>query len=160
LAAFDLKGLDTVPLQADFERLRFQTQDTRYSGTLKITRKPSRISTQTITFGRLDPQTRHVFIQAMVEVQGGGVRILKVALPESTGTTLRFQSPTSQIVEQKPGAVQNGDRIWTLQFDQRVRGVLPLFCDFDLPRGESKEFVVPQARFVDAERQNGYLAAE
>ena len=160
LAAPDLSGLDTVPLKADFERLRFQSQDTRYGGKLKVTRKPSRIAAQTITFGRLDPQTRHVFLQALVDVQGGGVRTLKVALPESTGTALRFQCPVRQIVEQKPGAAQNGERIWTLQFDQRVRGILPLFCDLDLPRGDAKEFTVPQARFMDAERQNGYLAVE
>lgn len=160
LAALELTGLDTVPLKADYERLRFQTQDTRYGGKLKVTRKPSRISVQTITISRLDPQTMHAFVQSIVEVQGGGVRFLKVALPESAGTALRFQCPDRQIVEQKPGAVQNGERIWTLQFDQRVRGVLPLFCDIELPRGTAKVFVVPQARFIDAERQNGFQAVE
>lgn len=160
LTAFELTGLDTVPLQADYERLRFQSQDTRYGGKLKVSRKPSRISVQTITFGRLDPQTMHAFIQAIVEVQGGGVRTLKVALPESAGTALRFQSPTRPIVEQKSGAVQNGERTWTLQFDQRIRGTVPLFCDIDLPRGAEKQFVVPQARFVEAERQNGFQAIE
>ncbi|MBS0205034.1 MAG: hypothetical protein JSS49_19170 [Planctomycetes bacterium] len=160
LASLDLTGLDTMPLKADYERLRFQTQDTRYSGKLKVTRKPSRIAAQTITFGRLDPQTMHAFVQAVVDVQGGGVRTLKVALPESAGTALRFQSPVRQIVEQKPGTAQNGERIWTLQFDQRVRGILPLFCDIELPRGDVKEFRVPQARFVDAERQNGFQAVE
>lgn len=160
LTAFDLSGLDTIPLQADFERLRFQSQDTRYGGKLKVTRKPSRISVQTITFGRLDPQTMHAFLQAMLEVQGGGVRSVKISLPESAGTLLRFQSPMRPIVEQKPGAVQGGARVWTLQFDQRVRGVIPLFCDIELPRGAETSFVVPQAKFVDAERQNGFLAVE
>lgn len=160
LASLDLTGLDTVPLKADYERLRFQSQDTHYGGKLKVTRKPSRIATQTITFGRLDPQTMHAFIQAIIDVQGGGVRTLKVALPESSGTALRFQSPVRQIIEQKPGAVQNGERVWTLQFDQRVRGTIPLFCDIELPRGDAKEFQVPQARFVDAERQNGFQAVE
>lgn len=160
LAALELTGLDMAPLKADYERLRFQTQDTRYGGQLKVTRKPSRISAQTITISRLDPQTMHAFVQAMVEVQGGGVRTLKVTLPDSAGTALRFQSPDRQIIEQKPGAVQNGERVWTLQFDQRVRGVLPLFCDIELPRGAAKEFVVPQPRFVDAERQNGFQAVE
>ncbi len=160
LTAFELTGLDTVPLQADYERLRFQSQDTRYGGKLKVSRKPSRISVQTITFGRLDPQTMHAFIQAMVEVQGGGVRTLKVVLPESAGTALRFQSPIRPIVEQKSGPVQNGERTWTLQFDQRIRGTVPLFCDIDLPRGAEKQFVVPQARFVEAERQNGFQAVE
>lgn len=160
LATQELTGLDTAPLKAEYERLRFSTQDTRYGGTLKITRKPSRISVQTTTFSRLDPQTMHAFIHALVEVQGGGIRTLKIALPEAAGTSLRFQSYLRQIVEQKPGAVQNGERIWTLQFDQRVRGVLPLWCDIELPRGAEKSFQVPQARFVDAERQNGFQAVE
>lgn len=160
LATQELTGLDTAPLKAEYERLRFSTQDTRYGGTLKITRKPSRISAQTTTFSRLDPQTMHAFIHALVEVQGGGVRTLKIALPEVAGTSLRFQSAARQIVEQKPGAIQNGERIWTLQFDQRVRGVLPLWCDIELSRGAEKSFQVPQARFVDAERQNGFQAVE
>ncbi len=160
LATQELTGLDTAPLKAEYERLRFSTQDTRYGGTLKITRKPSRISAQTTTFSRLDPQTMHAFIYAMVEVQGGGVRTIKIAMPEASGTSLRFQSSMRQIVEQKPGAVQNGERIWTLQFDQRVRGLLPLWCDIELPRGSEKSFQVPQARFVDAERQNGFQAVE
>ena len=160
LATQELTGLDTAPLKADYERLRFQTQDTRYGGKLKITRKPSRIAAQTTTFSRLDPQTMHAFLHAMVEVQGGGVRTLKIALPESAGTALRFQSPVRQIVEQKPGPVQNGERVWTLQFDQRIRGLLLLWCDIEIPRGAEKSFQVPQAKFLDAERQNGFQAVE
>ena len=160
LVALDLTGLDTQPLKAAFERLRFQSQDTRFAGKLKVTRKPSRIAAQTVTFGRIDPQTFHTFIQAVVEVQGGGVRTINVALPESTGTSLRFECPGPRIVEQKQGVVQNGERVWTLQFDQRLRGQALIVCDIELPRGDAKEFVVPQCRFVDAERQNGYLAVE
>ncbi len=167
LASHDLKGLDTVPLKADYERLRFQSQDTRFSGQLKVTRKPSRLSAQTIVFGRIDPQTTHTFIQAVVEVEGGGVRTLQVALPEAAGTSLRFQAVGTQIVEQKPAAPQNGERLWTLQFDRRVRGQILLLCDIELPRGDANDpktaaapFAVPQPRFVEAERQNGFLAVE
>ncbi|MEK6259072.1 MAG: hypothetical protein AABP62_10700 [Planctomycetota bacterium] len=167
LAALDLKGLDTVPLKADYERLRFQSQDTRYSGQLKVTRKPSRLSAQTVVFGRIDPQTTHTFMQAVVEVEGGGVRTLKVALPEAAGTLLRFQAVGAQIVEQKPAAPQNGERLWTLQFDRRVRGQILLTCDIELPRAVAADpkaaaasFAVPQPRFVEAERQNGFLAIE
>jgi len=158
--AADLTGLDTVPLKADFERLRFETQDTRYGGKLRITRKPSRVSVQSTTFSRLDPQTTHAWIQSLVEIQGGGVLSLRVGLPESAGTALRFQSDGRQIVEQKPGPVQNGERIWTLQFDQRLRGVIPLTCDIELPRGGVSTFEVPQIRFPDAERQSGFHAVE
>ncbi len=167
LASLDLKGLDTVPLKADYERLRFQSQDTRYGGQLKVTRKPSRLSAQTIVFGRIDPQTTHTFLQAIVEVEGGGVRTLQIALPEAAGTALRFQAVGSQIVEQKPTAPQNGERLWTLQFDRRVRGQILLTCDIELPRTVAADpkavatsFAVPQPRFVEAERQNGFLAVE
>ena len=167
LASLDLKGLDTVPLKADYERLRFQSQDTRYSGQLKVTRKPSRLSTQTMVFGRIDPQTTHTFMQVIVEVEGGGVRTLQVALPEAAGTSLRFQAVGTQIVEQKSAAPQNAERLWTLQFDRRVRGQILLTCDIELPRtvvadpkAAAASFVVPQPRFVEAERQNGFLAVE
>ena len=160
LEAFDLTGLDPQPLKAAFERLRFQSQDTRFSGKLKITRKPSRIAAQTVTFGRIDPQSFHTFIQCVIEVQGGGIRTINVALPESAGAALRFECPNPRIIEQKAAAPQNGERVWTLQFEQRLRGQALVVCDIELPRGESKDFVVPQCRFVDAERQNGYLAIE
>ena len=160
LEALDLTGLDPQPLKAAFERLRFQSQDTRYSGKLKITRKPSRIAAQTVTFGRIDPQTFHTFIQSVIEVQGGGIRTINVALPESAGSALRFECPSPRIIEQKAAAPQNGERVWTLQFEQRLRGQALVFCDIELPRGDSKDFIVPQCRFVDAERQNGYLAVE
>ena len=35
-----------------------------------------------------------------------------------------------------------------------------VFCDIELPRSESKDFIVPQCRFIDADRQNGYFAVE
>ena len=160
LESLDLKGLDPQPLKAAFERLRFQSQDTRFAGKLKIVRKASRIAAQTVTFGRIDPQTFHTFIQSVVEVQGGGIRTLKVTLPESAGTAIRFESPSPRIVEQKAAAPQNGERIWTLQFDQRLRGQALIACDIELARGDEPKFVVPQLRFVDADRQNGYLVAE
>ena len=160
LDALELTGLDPYPLKAAYERLRFQSQDTRFSGKLKITRRPSRISAQTVTFGRIDPQTVHTFIQSVVEVQGGGVRTIQVALPESAGSALQFECPGPRIIEQKANVPQNGERIWTLKFDQRLRGQALIRCDIELPRGDDKTFTVPQCRFVDAERQNSFFAVE
>lgn len=160
IQAFDLAGLDSQPLKASFERLRFQSQDTRYAGKLKITRKPSRIAVQTVTFARIDPQIFHTFIQSTVEVEGGGVRSLSVVLPESAGTAIRFECPNPRIVEQKWSAGQDGERIWTLQFDQRLRGQALIACDIETPRADAQEFVAPQCRFLQTERQNGYFAVE
>lgn len=160
IQALDLAGLDSQPLKAPFERLRFQSQDSRYSGKLRVTRKPSRIAVQTVTFGRIDPQVFHTFIQSTVDVQGGGVRSVSIALPESAGTSIRFECPNPRIVEQKSTAGPDGERIWTLQFDQRLRGQALIACDIESPRPEGQEFVVPQCRFLEAERQNGYFAVE
>lgn len=161
LAALEIVGLDAVPLKADYERLRFQSQDTRYSGKLRISRKPSRVAAESLSFTRLDPQTLHTFLQALVEVQGGGVRSLNIELPESTGPSLRFFSPGGpRIVEQTPSASHNGSRIWTLQFDRRVSGRFPLIVDIEQPRGDGDQWTVPEWRFVDADRQNGFIAIE
>lgn len=161
LAALDVAGLDSVPLKADYERLRFQSQDTRYSGQLKITRKPSRLAVETLSFTRLDPQTVHTALQALVEVLGGGIRNLRIELPESAGTNLRFVAPGGpRIVEQTSSAPQNGLRIWSLQFDQRVHGKFLIAVDIERPRGEATSWTVPEPRFLDADRQNGYIAVE
>ena len=160
LVAFDTKGLDPQPLKADYERLRFQSQDTRFEAKLQIARKPSSISVQTVTFGRIDPQTFHAFLQAIVDVRGGGTRSLRIALPETTGTSVRFHCANLKIVEQKSAPPANGERIWTLSFGQRLRGQAPIVCDLELPRGELNEFSLPLWRFVDAERQTGFIVTE
>ncbi|WP_397568518.1 hypothetical protein [Schlesneria sp. T3-172] len=160
LEASEVNGLDPVPLREEYERLRFQSQDTRFSGKLKITRRPSRVATQTVTFGRIDPQTFHAFIQSLVEVQGGGVRTLKVAVSESAGTTLRFECTGPRIVEQTSLPPQDDERVWLLKFDQRLTGQAVLKCDIELPRGDARSFVLPQFRFIDAERQTHFYAIE
>lgn len=159
--AMDVVGLDAVPLKADFERLRYQTQDTRYSGKLKVARKLSRVAVESLSITRLDRQTWHAFLQAIVEIQGGGERTLKIALPTTAGKDLRFLSPGGpRIVEQTSAAGENDTTIWTLQFDQRVRGKFPIAVDLEQPRGEAASLTVPEWKFLDADRQNGFIAIE
>ena len=161
LTAEDVTGLDAVPLKANYERLRYQTQDTRYSGKLRVTRKPSRVAVESLSFTRLDRQTWHAFLQAMVDVQGGGVRTLKIALPTTAGTGLRFLTPRGpRIVEQTSAAGEAGLTIWTLQFDHRIRGTFPLIVDIEQPRGAAETLAVPEWKFLDADRQNGFIAIE
>lgn len=156
----DVKGLDPQPLRADYERLRFQSQDTHFEAKLQITRKPSRIAARTVAFARLDHQSFHTYLQGLVEVQGGGSRAIKIALPESVGTAIRFECDDLKIVEQKSASPENGERIWTLQFAQRLRGRALITCDIETPRGEQPEFTVPLFHFVDAERQSSFVAVE
>src|SRR5262249_38459884 len=92
----EVTGLDPVRLSAaelkgaGAPRLVYEYQDTRFSGTLKVTRKPLRIAAQTLAFHRLDRETLISYLEARLVVQGGGVQRLQVALPESAGTNLRF----------------------------------------------------------------------
>lgn len=160
LLPLEVRGLDSQPLKADYERLRFRSQDTHFEAKLQITRKPSRIATQTVAFARMDHQTFHTFLQAIVEVQGGGTRSIKATLPESVGASVRFECDEPKIVEQKSAPPQNGERVWTLQFGQRLRGRAVIVCDIETPRGDQTDFVVPLFQFVDAERQSSFIAIE
>src|SRR5690606_19936473 len=73
-----------------FRSLGFSYQDTRFSGQLEVTRKPTRLAVSTLALSRLDPQTVHTALQAFVTVEGGGTEGLLIELPENTGTDLRF----------------------------------------------------------------------
>ncbi|MDZ4689551.1 MAG: hypothetical protein SH850_31125, partial [Planctomycetaceae bacterium] len=102
LTASDVVGLDPVPLKADWERLRLQSQDTRYSARLKVARKPARIAAESVAYYRLDPQTVHTWLQAVIDVEGGGIRSQLVSLPESVGDSVRFSVAGATLVEQQP----------------------------------------------------------
>lgn len=142
--------------------LNYDYQDTRFSGQLRIERRPSRISATTLTFARLEPETLHAHMEAVVQISGGGLRSIRLALPEATGEDLRFllHGDGLRIAEQQAAEVAEGERVWTLRFDQRHRGQLLLSVDVELPRGEAAEFSVPTLRVLEAERQSGFTAIE
>ncbi|TWU12060.1 hypothetical protein CA54_08760 [Symmachiella macrocystis] len=162
-----LSGLDpSRDIQTDGssgEWLSYDYQDTRFAGQLRIERKPSRISATTLSFARLEPETWHAHLEAAVNIDGGGLRSLRLELPEATGEDLRFRlhNRNLRIVEQHATPeIANGRRTWTLRFDQRDRGVLRLSVDVEMPRGDAETFTVPDLRIVGAERQNGFTAIE
>ncbi len=162
-----LTGLDpSRDLESDpsrGHRLAYVYQDTRFAGELRITRRASRVSAATLCFARLDPETLHVHLEAAVNIDGGGLRELQLALPEATGEDLRFQLHNRNlgIVEQQPSSeIVDGERIWTLRFDQRHRGGLRLSVDLGMPREEAENFAVPDLRLIGAERQSGFTAIE
>jgi len=144
------------------ERLAYDYQDTHFAGTLRIERKPSRLSAKTLSFARLDPETLHAYLEASVLIDGGGLRTLQFTLPEATGEDLRFvlYNRNLRIVEQQAGDVQEGARVWTLRLDQRYRGWLRLSVDIEIPRGDAETFAVPTLRLNGAERDSGFTAIE
>ncbi|MGE5194574.1 MAG: hypothetical protein ACM3U2_18945, partial [Deltaproteobacteria bacterium] len=176
LAPEEVTGLDPVRLPAEEERaagaprLVYEYQDTRFGGTLKVSRKPVRIAAQTLAFHRLDRETLSAHLEARLVVQGGGSQKLQIALPESAGTNLRFsmvdppgvdplQCP--RITEQTAAAPADGQRVWTLALDQRAFGLVWLSVDLTAPRpAGAASFDLPGLRIVSADRQSGFVAVE
>lgn len=156
----DLAGLDPQPLKADWERLRFQSQDTRYGGQLKATRKAAREAAQTIGFYRVDQQTFHAYLQAGVEMAGGGTRAVTVSLPEMVGADVRFQAVGATLVEQQQLPAADGRRRWRLQFAERLQRGVWLWTEVELPRGEAQEIVAPSLHVEGAGREHGFLFVE
>ena len=162
LKTVDLFNLDPAPATAANERLRFFFQQPDYEGLLTVSRKPSRVSAQSLTFTRLDREVLQSHLQATLEISGGGLRTLNVGLSESAGENLQFRlsGANARVVEQLPGDVENGLRQWTLNLDQRVTGQVVLSVDATTPRTETNEYDAHLITVPDAERMSGYVAVE
>ena len=136
----EINGLDPTNVPVPGTRLGFAYQDTRFGGTLKVERKPSRVSARTLTFARLDKQTLHTHFESELTITGGGLRVLEVALAESAGKDLRFQisNLTARIVEQTSRPGENGELIWTLRLDRHLVGTATLVVTSVAPRATDK----------------------
>ncbi len=185
----EITGLDPANVPVPGTRLGFAYQDTRFGGTLKIERKPSRVAARTLTFARLDKQTLHTHLEAELEIQGGGLRVLEVALSESAGKDLRFEisNSSARIVEQTSRPGEQGELIWTLRLNQHIIGNATLAVKSVVPRrldtpvrpdgaaaenekdqstatttGKSAHPTeqLPALRILAADRQHGFLAIE
>ncbi len=186
----EITGLDPANVPVPGTRLGFAYQDTRFSGTLKIERKPSRVSARTLTFARLDKQTLHTHFEAELDITGGGLRVLEVALPETAGKDLRFQMVNAggRIVEQTSRVGENGELIWTLRLDRHLVGTATLVvtsvvaraqanggrkppgpndqttvpASANEPGGSRPPFAsnIPHQRIIQADRQHGFIAIE
>ena len=148
----EITGLDPANVAVPGTRLGFAYQDTRFSGTLKVDRKPSRVSARTLAFARLDKQTLHTHFEAELDITGGGLRVLEVALPESAGKDLRFQmvNVAGRIVEQTSRAGENGDLIWTLRLDRHLVGTATLVVTGVVTRAQANGGRKPPGSFADA----------
>lgn len=177
LTPHDLEGLDAAKLTpeeqaASANQLAWEYQDTRYKGQLKIARRPARLLVQTVAYHRLGRDTLSSHLEAQIQVGGGGVRLLQIALPEQAGTDLRFRilpargrqaQPEPEITEQSAMPPEGEQRVWTLRLSRRVLGAMRLAVGLQRPRGEVAEDVVitlPGLRVLGAERQTGQIAVE
>ncbi|MEX0703548.1 MAG: hypothetical protein WD069_15745 [Planctomycetales bacterium] len=142
--------------------LAYSYQDSRFAGTMKVVVEPARVAATTSTTARLDPEALRAHVEALLDIEGGGIRGLAVSLPEQAGTDLRFSLwPASvRITEQQPGAVRDGRREWSLAFDRRLEGRFLLAVDVQSPREKAERFRVPDLRIAAAERQHGTVAIE
>jgi hypothetical protein len=158
----DLDGIDPTVTGIAGERLGFSFENAEYSGTLTISRKPSRLTVGTATFARLDRETFHSHLEAALKIEGGGLRTLKVLVSETAGQDLRFvlNGAVARIVEQQAGPVANGLRTWTLQLDRLLRGTANLSVDVVAQRGAAEEFIVHQFSIEGADRSDGFIAIE
>lgn len=183
----ELTGLDAANVAVPGTRLGFAYQDSKFSGMLKVDRKPSRVSARTLTFARVDKQTLHTHFESELEITGGGLRVLEVALPESAGKDLRFQMVNAggRIVEQTSRAGENGELIWTLCLDRHLAGTATLVVTSVAPRAGEREkgrkgdgekdqttsnvplpisssppLPLSHLRVLAADRQHGYIAIE
>jgi hypothetical protein len=72
LAVEGVTGLDPIPLKETWERLRYQSQETRYSAQMKVSRKRAETAVETLAFYRLDRQSLSATLFASLELSGGG----------------------------------------------------------------------------------------
>ena len=166
IVASELVGLDQANLELEGQRLGYMYQAPRVTGTLRIGRRPPRLSAQSLTVARLDRETVSVHLETHLDIQGGGARTVVIDLPEWIGQDLRFRLLESgnRIVEQLPADPEAGRRLWTLKLDKFVRNRLSLAVDLTLAHqqvaDEEERFRLPTLAVVGAERDNGFVAIE
>jgi len=162
LTPSEVTGLDPAHLNVERERLGYRYQDTHFSGKVKIVRRPARLSAETIVVSRLDAAALRTNLRVTIESRGGGFRRLDVFLPETVGNDVRFRIDRSdiRIAEQKVSEPARGQRVWTLAFDQYVKGTINLQAVIETPRKDAKEFHVPEPRLDGVARQSGYIVVQ
>ena len=142
LTPSDVKGLDPAHLNLERERIGYRYQDTRFSGKVKVARRPARLSAETLLVARLDRAALRTLVRTTIEARGGGFRRLDVFLPESVSKDVRFRTDDGDvaIADQSVSEPAHGERHWTLTFTQYVQGTVHIQTLIDMPRGDAKEF--------------------
>ena len=156
-------------LQAQGQNLKlgFIYQDAAYQGQVRIARKPTLFTAETLTSFRIDRETVFTELDATLSFSGGGFRELQVQVSEFAGDQIQFrlvprtpQTEPARIVEQIPGPTNNGFRDWTLKFDRYLRGEYLLTTQVNLPRGDAASYSPARLFFPRAKAQSGFVAIE
>lgn len=157
-----LTNLD--PMQERIPNMRFgyQYQDSNYSGSLTVSRKPLQLAAHQLQYVRLDPTTLFSHFEATLNVERGSFRSLMLALPESAGTDFQFRliNSAGKIIEQVADEPKNGLRVWTLKMDRRLSGKQILAVTIEQPRKTGEVVKIPQLQVMSADRQYGEVAFE
>lgn len=158
----NLSGIRPSPLQADWEQLRFESDQLTYNGSLQIARRPPRLTLESIVFARQDRTTNSLWQGLAVNVAGGGIRTLEFLVPEALGETVRFTSLSGQrLVEQTVVGLEEGRFRYRVRFADRMQGRLWIGVDSRIPReAGAGEWKLPLIVLRDVERQTGFLAVE
>ncbi len=159
LTPSEIKGLDPAHLNLPREQLGFRYQDTRFSGKLKIARRPARLSADTLLVATLDRAALRTSIQTAIEARGGGFRRLDVFLPEAVSKDIRFVTNPGEVAlaDQSVSEPAHGERHWTLSFERYVQGTVHLSTLVEMPRGKAAEFRVPEPRLAGVARHSGIV---
>jgi hypothetical protein len=162
LTPFDVKGLDPAHLNLERERIGYRYQDTRFSGKLKVARRPARLSAETTLVARLDRAALRTLVRIAIEARGGGFRRLDIFLPESVSKDVRFQTDQGDvaIADQSVSEPAHGERHWTITFAQYVQGAVHLQAIIDAPRGDAQEFRIPEPRLEGVARHSGAVVVQ
>ena len=162
LTPLDVKGLDPAHLNLERERIGYRYQDTRFSGQVKIARRPARLSAETILVARLDRAALRTHVRTAIEARGGGFRRLDIFLPESVSKDVRFQTDNGEvaIADQSVSEPARGERHWSLVFARYVQGAVHLQTLIDTPRGDAKEFRIPEPRLDGVARHSGTVVVQ
>ncbi len=165
----ELVGLDTAPVEVPGSRLAYAYQDTRFSGKLRVVRRRTALSANTVLLARLERQRLWAHWQANLEVKGGGAAGLRVSVPESVSQDLRFRllGTAVRLAEQRAEPARDSRRVWYLRFDRRLTGSATLVVDLVQPRGSGAERAetsaaerVPEVLLPDADWVSGFVALE
>lgn len=155
-------------------RLAYTYQDIKFSGALAVTRKPTNLFAETLTFFRIDEETIYTRLEAKLDITGGGLRELELKTSASAGTALRFQITSDEnqqqasqpgraiarLIEQVPGEVEAGMQTWKIRFDRYLTGHVRLFTDVRIPRAVEGPYSPVKLEIPVATVSNGFLAVE
>ena len=174
--------------QANGTVLQYRYQDqAELAGRLQVRRRVARVAAETLAFVRLERGQLDVHYQLDLDIRGGELRQLRLALPTAIGDSLQVTAVDSpaRVREQRPlpGAAEaeseDAERLWQIVLDRPVSGELTLAVDFSraipepgdgagdraLPDGEAGDGTVPVAPVPvlvvqDVVRQSGRVAVE